>query len=88
MTHRMEISESKGSARIEFQGTLDREALEDILACVRESQARGTHRITLLLGSGTDVARECMEPLRRIDGLTIEAVSPFLARWMRQTSAD
>lgn len=87
MTHRIEITDDRGSARIEFQGLLDQRALEDILTSARDARRRGAVQVILVLGSGTNVSRECIQTLRSMEGLTIEAVSPFLARWLRQETA-
>ncbi len=88
MTHRIDIEEDGGRTRIGFEGALDAKGLEAIIAGVREARRRGVHRITLTLRSGTEVSRECIEPLRMIEGLTIEAESQYLARWIRQKTAD
>ncbi len=84
MTHRIEMSGDHDTARIAFHGVLDRTALEDILACACKARRQGARRVTLILEAGTEVCRECIEPLRNAEGLAVEPASAFLARWLRQ----
>ncbi len=91
MTHRIEITRDEQTVRIEFEGALDAKALADILSSIEETRRRGGKRIALVLRPGTEISRDCIEPLRMIDGfegLTVEPMSPFLARWLKQTTND
>ncbi len=80
MTYRIELRESPPVFRILFEGALDRAALAEIAAIVRRSAGR---QVTLVLECGTEVDPECIEPLRRLDGVAVRPASAFLERWLR-----
>lgn len=83
MAHRIELKQVDGSLRIDFEGVLDRSALGEITALARNARdrARGGE-VALVLQAGTEVDPECIEPLRRLEGVTVRATSAFLARWL------
>jgi hypothetical protein len=86
MAYRIEVQEAAGAIRVDFQGALDRAALAEIGAIVAGARARRPRRdISLVLEAGTEVDPECIAPLRRLDGVTLRPVSPFLARWLGAT---
>ena len=80
MTHRIQLDDAPAALRIDFQGVLDRAALAVITATLRRSAGR---HVTLVLGEGTEVDPECIDPLRRLEGVEVRAASAFLARWLR-----
>lgn len=80
MTYRMELKEEPGALRIVFQGVLDRAALAELAALVRRTAGR---EVALVLETGTEVDPECMDPLRRLEGVSVRPASAFLARWFR-----
>jgi hypothetical protein len=79
MAFRIEVKDTPAQLRIEFQGALDLAALAEVAAIVRKSSGRD---VSLVLESGTEVDPECIEPLRRLEGVAVRAASPFLARWL------
>lgn len=83
MTHRLQLSSDADGSRISFQGVLDRIALDDVLSHAAAQATRG-RPLVLVLAEGTEVHRECLERLRAVHGLRVEARSPFLARWLTQ----
>lgn len=83
MTYRIQLEEASPLLRIEFQGALDRAALAELTAIVRRSAGS---QITLVLDVGTEVDPECVEPLRRLDGVAVRPASAFLERWLRSRS--
>jgi len=84
MTHRIERKDTV-PPRLEFHGLLDRAAFEAIAASVRAARRNAPgSTVVLALAAGTDVDSECVEPLRRLEGVVLEPVSPFLARWLRR----
>jgi hypothetical protein len=88
MTHRLDIDEDGDANRISFEGVLDRAALEDVLSHARLARRNGARTVVLVLATGTEVHRECIEALIGAEGLRVEAVSPFLARWLRQCGVE
>jgi hypothetical protein len=84
MTHRLELGQDGDATRIAFQGVLDPAAVEDVLAHARAARRSGAREVVLVLAAGTEAQREGLELLRGVDGLRVEAPSPFLARWLRQ----
>lgn len=80
MAFRIEVKDTPALLRIEFQGALDLAALAEVAAIVRRHPGRNG---TLVLESGTEVDPECIEPLRRLDGVAVRPASAFLARWLR-----
>jgi hypothetical protein len=66
-----------GTAVIEFQGLLDRDAL----AALRAAAEPAAGAVRLVLKAGTEVDRACLAELRTI-AAEIVAESPYLARWM------
>jgi hypothetical protein len=88
MTHRLDINEDGKANRISFEGVLDRAALEDVLSHARLARRNGARTVVLVLATGTEVHRECIEALIGAEGLRVEAVSPFLARWLRQCGVE
>jgi hypothetical protein len=84
MAHRIQLRESARALRIEFEGLLDREALRELAAVAAAARGRAAGReVTVVLGTGTEVDGECVEPLRRLEGVAVRPASPFLARWVR-----
>lgn len=88
MTYRIDSTVDGETNRISFSGVLDLAALDGVAAAVRAARRNGTAVSVLVLEAGTDVHRECIEPLRDIEGLRVVATSPFLARWLRQRGID
>jgi hypothetical protein len=79
MAFRIEVRDTAAQLRIEFQGALDLGALAEVAAIVRKSAGRD---VTLVLERGTEVDPECIEPLRRLEGVAVLPESAFLARWL------
>ncbi len=68
--------------RVLFQGLLDRAALSELEAhCQAQKRSGGSVRV--VLGAGTRVDADLLEELVRIEGIELEAKSPFLSRWLQ-----
>ncbi|HET8542693.1 MAG TPA: hypothetical protein VFL83_22655 [Anaeromyxobacter sp.] len=80
MAYRIVLKDGPGAVRIAFQGVLDLAALREITTVVRRSPGLD---VTLVLETGTEVDPECIEPLRRLEGVAVRPASPFLERWLR-----
>ena len=80
MAYRIELKDTPALLRIVFQGALDLAALAEVTAIVRKHPGRN---VTLVLETGTEVDPECMDPLRRLDGVAVRPASAFLERWLR-----
>ena len=65
-----------------FEGLLDAQALEDMLA-----RCRATSAERLLLRAGTVVRPECVASLAALD-IEVVAESPYLARWLERARAN
>ena len=81
MTHRFDIQTGDQLITILFQGLLDRAALSELEALCRAQTRKGVP-VRVLLGAGTKLETGFVEKLLRIEGITVEAKSPFLARWL------
>jgi hypothetical protein len=82
MTHRITIQTSREVVTILFQGLLDRPAFLELDALCRAHRQSG-NLVRVRLGAGTKVDTGLLDPLLRLQGTTIEAESPFLARWIQ-----
>ena len=76
MVYRIRIGDDPLTAV--FEGLLDGEALEGVLAYCETSKLE-----RLILCSGTEVASECVRPLARLQ-MEVKAESPYLAHWLRR----
>lgn len=81
MTHRFDILKSDQLITIRFQGLLDRAALAELEALCLAQRTRGIS-VRVLLVAGTKVEAGLVEELVRIEGIALEAESPFLSRWI------
>ena len=81
MTHRLDIRKSDQRVTILFQGLLDRSGLSELEALCQAQANRGL-TVHVRLGSATRIESELLEPLLRIKDISLEAESPFLARWI------
>lgn len=84
MTYRIKTGVDTEVARITFEGLLDAEALGALLSTVAAARHGGAGAVRLVLGVGTTVDAGCINALRAVDGLVVEAASPFLSHWLRQ----
>jgi hypothetical protein len=83
MAYRIRVEDGAGSLRIEFQGTLDCAALAEIASIASAACFELPRReVSLVLEKGTEVDAECIEPLRRLEGVAVRPVSAFLERWL------
>lgn len=83
MTFRIGIVDAQVGPRVTFEGRLDVAALRAIEAQVRGLRSRsGAAVVGVLLLEGTEIDPECVEGVRALQGATVEAASPFLARWL------
>jgi len=83
MTHRFDVHTSARQVTVLFQGLLDRPALSRIEALCRAERHRGMS-VLVQLGAGTRVTEaDLVEELVSIEGITLEADSPFLSRWIQ-----
>lgn len=88
MTYRIETSQATSEVSLSFQGLLDCAALEAVASGTAAARARGVSVVVLTLAPGTTVDRECIPGLRSIDGLRVQAASPFLAAWLAQCDVE
>ena len=82
MTHRIDLRIGEQGTMVLFQGLLDRPALLELAARCRVLSEGGT-RVLVILSAGTRVEAGLVEELVRLEGITLEAESPFLARWIQ-----
>ena len=82
MTHRFDLQTSDDFTTILFQGLLDRAALSELEAHCQVHKRRGGS-VRVVLGAGTRIDADLLEELASIEGIALEAVSPFLSRWIR-----
>jgi hypothetical protein len=80
MTYRIDIGDGAAGRTLEFQGLLDRGAIEEI----RRRAERARAPVRVVLRAGTEVAAGALPALRAIDGLSVVAESPFLSRWLSE----
>jgi hypothetical protein len=83
MTHRFDLRTTEHLVTILFQGILDRPALSE-LETLCQSRRRDAAPVRVLLGAGTTVDSDLLENLLLVDGITVEAESPFLSRWIQR----
>lgn len=81
MTHRIDIRNQDATVRFEFHGLLDAAALASLEAAVASAVASGARAAVLVLRSGTEVDRSVLPELQALK-VTLEAESPYLARWL------
>jgi hypothetical protein len=85
MTYRIELSAGDREVTLAFEGDLDRTALADLAArCA--AQARRGVKVRLWLRAGTRVETGVLDELAGLDGVTLAAEAPFLARWIASSS--
>jgi len=82
MTYRFDLQTGAELSTIFFQGRLDRSALSELETHCRTLKRRGLS-VRVLLGAGTTVEIEVLDLLAHIEGIVLEADSPFLSRWIR-----
>lgn len=83
MTFRIVIADAPVGPTVTFEGRLDVAALRAIEAQIRGLRARsGAAAVGVLLLEGTEIDPECVAGVRALRGATVEAASPFLARWL------
>lgn len=82
MTHRIDHQASERLATILFQGLLDRPALAALESRCREL-GRDGGEVRVRLAASTKVVVGVLEELVRLEGITLEAESPFLTRWIQ-----
>jgi len=87
MTHRLDLQTKDQCTTILFQGLLDRPAFCKLQSLCRAQQQKGL-TVHVRLGAGTKVETELFEELVRIEGIALEAESPFLARWIQSCQDD
>ena len=82
MTHRFDLRTSNRLTSILFQGLLDRAALSELEAHC-QAQKRREVAVRVVLGAGTRIDADLLEELVRMEGIALEAESPFLSRWIQ-----
>jgi|GEM_PF-5209684 len=82
MTHRIDLRTGEQGTTVFFQGLLDRPALSELATRCRTLSQKET-RVRVILSAGTRVEASLVEELVRLEGVTLEAESPFLARWIQ-----
>lgn len=82
MTHRFDLQTNGGLITILFQGLLDRAALTELEAHCQAQMRRGGS-VRVLLGAGTRIDADLLEELVHLEGIALEAESPFLSRWIQ-----
>lgn len=86
MTHRFDLQTSSELTTILFQGLLDRAALSELEDHCQAQKSRGCS-IRVVLGAGTRIDADLLEELVSIEGIALEAKSPFLSRWIQSCLA-
>ena len=84
MTYRIQISESADGIRVAFRGTLDPQALCHLRELAADVGRKGAAAVELVLEEGTEVDSDCIEGLRRLEGVAVRAQARFLALWLAQ----
>lgn len=84
MTHRIDTSRDPLTTRIGFEGLLDHEALDTVVALAVAARREGAESVRLVLGVGSEVDGDCIARLKALDAFTVETTSPFLAYWFHQ----
>ncbi len=81
--YRLDINHGENEVRVCFRGHLDPEALDDLVTHVAGvAGSANAVPVRVVLQAGTLVDHELVSLLPRLAGVTVEAESPFLARWM------
>jgi hypothetical protein len=84
--HRFESETSDLGVTLVFQGTFDEAALRDLDSlCKRFCDQRVP--VLVLLDEGTQMETGLLEKLLTIEGIKLEAKSPFLAKWIANVAA-
>lgn len=82
MTYRIDLETREQDVTVLFQGRLDEAALDDLATRCRDRLRRGSS-VRVRLGVGTVVEGDVLERLAGLGGVSIEAESPFLSRWIQ-----
>jgi hypothetical protein len=82
MTHRIDIRTAALVTTVLIQGLLDRAAFDELSSLCRSHRLAG-RSVHVVLGAGIRVHTDLVEALVRIEGVTIDAESAFLSRWIR-----
>ena len=83
MTHRFDLNRDPASITIEVHGVLDPPATDELEALCHAQLQRGV-AVQVRLATGTTAAHEQLERLVRLEGVQLEAASPFLALWLER----
>jgi hypothetical protein len=81
MTYKIHQTGPEDERTLTFEGTLDRAALAD-LASRFESERRHAGSVRVWLRVGTQVEAGVLDELVRLEGMSLSAEAPFLARWI------
>jgi hypothetical protein len=85
MTYMIRQSGAGQAEALTFEGTLDRAALAELIACCAAALRRGL-RVHVRLRAGTEVEAEALGELVRLEGVSLSAEDPFLTRWINSTT--
>jgi hypothetical protein len=81
MTYRIHMTGCGDEGTLVFEGTLDRAALADLVGrCAAER--RQSARVRVWLRAGTEVETGVLDELACLEGISLAAEAPFLARWI------
>lgn len=80
MTHRIEVRNQADTVRFEFHGLMDASALASLEAAIAFAHAAGA-QVRVVLRAGAELDRSVLADLRALN-VTLEAESPYLARWL------
>jgi len=83
MTHRVDIQKDPEGVTVLFQGLLDGSAFAALVGLCR-AQTAAARPVRVLLRAGTQVEADLLEALAATPGVSLEAESPFLARWLER----
>lgn len=82
MTYKIQQNGGQDKRTLSFEGTLDRAALADLIARCELELRQGLH-VRVWLRAGTQVEAGVLDELVRVEGISLAAEAPFLARWIR-----
>ena len=81
MTYKIQQTSREDERTLTFEGALDRAALADLVARCEAGRRQGVH-VRVRLGAGTQVDTGVLDELVHLEGISLSAEAPFLARWI------
>ena len=81
MTYKIQMNGRQDERTLAFEGTLDRAALADLIARCKAAHQQGI-RLRVWLRAGTQVEAGVLDELVQVEGISLSAEAPYLARWI------